>query len=251
MSIGKIGGYIRASLMTTQGDIISRDANGPIRSSAGSSGWDHIVLSSGTTANLRWTSFTTILKYKLRYDVIPAIGSLLTTTGSGSYDIGAITPGTSGQFLKSNGSGAVPSWDDVPIPDGSVYSPVTYGSQLEAKDTYPAALIKSNGEAYISLCVPSDFDSLEYCSVTGISGADADQTFKIYTDYGTAGEHYQNHQQSDTSITVANDTNDIFFINISYLLTNLAANDIIGIKVVNGSTGDMWVTGAILAYNRS
>jgi len=234
MSIGKIGGYIRASLLAAKGDIIKRDDYGPAR--LGHGAWGSLLMT-GEFGEPFWK------------DLAPNKGDLI--MGDTNVPI-TFQPGTSGKFLKSNGPGNHLSWDDVPNPIGTVWAPVTVASTLSIWNCYPSAYFTSNGqEAGMCLHVPSDFSSLRSLKVFGIAEMNGSVDIDVYVKYAATGEHYATHQQQDTSTEPSVSDHHLFEMNLNGLVSALAANDSIGIRLVYHETQDVYILGAQLEYNRS
>ncbi len=252
--ITKNGGYILRSLLTTKGDMIVRGDYGPERLPAGAYGDTLVAIGSGEKPF--WYSSSELLEVNLVDSIFyNEVGALVTQTASG-YNVGKVSNGTAGQYLKCNGAGNIPSWDVPPKPIGSIYSPATGSSSPTAgvvlKGTFPVILMTTSITANVSITVPDDFSTIHSVYLFGIGDDNGTRTFKIETNYGCSGENYDNHSQTIYS-DVALSTGKIFSINIASALTAISANDQIGIRVRLHNTGanDTGLIGAKFVYNRS
>ncbi|RLG24079.1 hypothetical protein DRN85_08250 [Methanosarcinales archaeon] len=253
----KNGGYILRSLLTTKGDMIVRGDYGPERLPAGAYGDTLVAVGSGEKPF--WYSSSSLLKVNLMDSIFEnEIGALATQTQVGQdADVGKVSNGTAGQYLKCNGAGNIPSWDAPPKPIGSIWSPVTAasdGAGIIIKGAFPIMRLKNDATAHISLTVPDDFTSIHSAYLFGIGDVDDDsRAFYIATTYGHTGESFYNHQES-SEFSVALFSDVFFSINIASLLPDVAANDQIGISVSiyeEGDAGDTGLIGAKFVYNRS
>lgn len=155
------------------------------------------------------------------------------------------------------GTGATVEERNVPTPGEAptkqIYSPVTYaGNVMGAKSWYPVAVLAASPQrANISLHIPHDFNSLTSAVIRVIPGAtDGAAEWNISAVYAAVGEGYTTHFASDASITFNVTNNEIFDIDISGLLTNLAALDIIGVQIqMRSADPDVNVLGVIIRYS--
>ncbi len=109
---------------TVQGSIIYRDELAWDSISPGTAG--QILQSNGSSANPSWEDPPTAGTPDLD-DIGSTRGSIL-YRGASAWD--ALTPGTAGQILQSNGAAADPTWEDAPSGGG--------GSSINDFDTYAA-----------------------------------------------------------------------------------------------------------------
>ena len=111
--------------------------------------------------------------------------------------------------------------------------PVTTGENMTNYGNYPVCHLGfANYSAYMSFYTPDDFHSITEAKVVVIprntyAGADWD----IWSHYGAAGESYLTHFANDTTTTYNVTSNQIFEVDISGILTSLAAGDYVGIKL--------------------
>ena len=250
----KSGGYILKSLLTTKGDMIVEGDFSPERFASGADG--DVLKGAGAGEKPVWYSSSELLEENLVDSIFyNEVGALVTQTASG-YNVGKVSNGTAGQYLKCNGAGNIPSWDVPPKPIGSIYSPATGSSSSSAgvviKGTFPVIVMTSSISAHVSITVPDDFASIHSVYLFGIGDMNySDMEFTIETNYGCSGENYNNHSQTIyPKVTLA--SSKIFSIDISSALTYVAANDQIGIRVLLDVTAnDTGLIGAKFVYNRS
>jgi len=252
--ITKNGGYILRSLLTTKGDMIVRGDYGPERFPAGAYGDTMVAVGSGEKPI--WYSSSELLKVNLVDSIFyNEVGALVTQTASG-YNVGKVSNGTAGQYLKCNGAGNIPSWDVPPKPIGSIYSPATGSSSpttgVVLKGAFPVILMTTSISAHVSITVPDDFASIHSVYLFGIGDDNGIRTFKIDTNYGCSFEDYDNHSQT-VYLNASLFSGKIFSINIASALTYVAANDQIGIRARLHDVGanDTGLIGAKFVYNRS
>jgi len=110
----------------------------------------------------------------------------------------------------------------------------------------------SGVEAGISFKVPHNFTSLTSAEIivwedTGTYGT---ANLDIGANYGAAGENYNIHAETDRASTYNLVQNKFTAIDVSGILTSLAANDYVSIRISNedGGTFDLWVVGLRLRY---
>ncbi|RLI18889.1 hypothetical protein DRO54_09535, partial [Candidatus Bathyarchaeota archaeon] len=158
----KSGGYILKSLLTTKGDMIVEGDFSPERFASGADG--DVLKGAGAGEKPVWYSSSELLEENLVDSIFyNEVGALVTQTASG-YNVGKVSNGTAGQYLKCNGAGNIPSWDVPPKPIGSIYSPATGSSSSSAgvviKGTFPVIVMTSSISAHVSITVPDDFASI-------------------------------------------------------------------------------------------
>jgi len=135
---------INASVMTTNGDLITRSGGVPsrigigadttfLRSDGANPSWQNIAISDVT--NLQ-----TNLNGKLNTNVMTTDGDLISRTGGNPIRIGI---GTNGQFLKSNG--AIGSWQSLAISDTTNLQTTLDGKVAKADYTTKGRIIAATG----------------------------------------------------------------------------------------------------------
>jgi len=116
-----------------------------------------------------------------------------------------------------------------------------------------AHYIDSGEEALIVFAVPADFSSITEAVIVVIPGNNAVSSWDIdlETNYGADGEAYTTHNETDTSSTYDFSTADSKWkeIDISGLLSSLAANDYVHVEIENNQTDDLAVLGVRFKYS--
>lgn len=77
---------------------------------------------------------------------------------------------------------------------------------------------------------------------------DATADIDIASDYAAEGEAYDTHSESDTATTYNLTANQIYALDVSGILTSMAANDFVGIRITNNKEPICWVIGFRLRY---
>lgn len=96
----------------------------------------------------------------------------------------------------------------------------------------------SGGTERISFFIPHDFSSIvEIVAVIIPNTTDSEWDLDIASDYATADEPYNTHSESETSTTYNLTNNQIAEIDLSPVLTSIAAGDYVGIKIENNKSG--------------
>lgn len=134
------------------------------------------------------------------------------------------------------------------------FIPVTSCSAgtLGGKDAYGAAVLENFLDAaHINFRVPPDFSSLVSAAVVVLpvvtTGA---ANWDTWSNYAQTGEAYQAHNQSDIATTYNVTSGYLFEVNVAGLLTSLAANDNVGIRLLLGdATHDVNVLGLNFKYS--
>lgn len=117
---------------------------------------------------------------------------------------------------------------------GLIWSPVTHegGGPISQRGDFPVADLPGLGSASISFRAPPDYASILTAEIivipTSTQGA-AD--WDISSDYGAVGEAYNVHSESDNATTYNVTNNQLFAVDISGILTALAADDAVGITL--------------------
>jgi len=95
-----------------------------------------------------------------------------------------------------------------------------------------------SGDAFMDFFVPADFSSIT-AAVVAIIPATTSGTanIDIASDYAASGQASGTHSESDTASTYNVVSGQIFEIDISGILTSLAAGDYVGIRVTDNTGG--------------
>lgn len=108
-----------------------------------------------------------------------------------------------------------------------------------------------NERAMTSFAIPSDFHSIVEAVLVVIPNVThAAAEWSIHSSYGAVGENYSTHAETD-NVTTYNVTNaQTFEVDISGILTALAADDYVGIMFQQGAAGhNVSVVGVRFKYN--
>jgi hypothetical protein len=185
-------------------------------------------------------------------DVLTTQGDLLIRGAAGYERLGF---GVSGQFLKTQGAGANPTWANAGATK-EFWVPATYGNtdgtpKMTFIGDFPAVLLDTavTVYAYISFSVPQDFTAITQAVLVYICGNSATQNdLTIATQYGAAGEVYTTHSGSVAAASAARLINKIYEKDISGALANLAASDYVGVRAA-WAAGTRYVLGVRFKYS--
>ena len=133
-----------------------------------------------------------------------------------------------------------------------LFVPVTYGTNgISLDGTYAVAALTALGDkAAITFIAPSDFTAIVTATVLVIPQmSNAAANWDIYANYAATGQAQDTHAQFDTTTTYNVTDNQLYEVNISSILTSLAAGDRVGFYLNLGdATHDVNVVGAIFEY---
>lgn len=142
------------------------------------------------------------------------------------------------------------SWDDVTSETREFFVPiVTYDDTQQRVGYHSVMLISSPNSGYIDFHAPHDFTSIVEAVVVGISENNvALANLDLYSQYGAVTEAYNTHAEQDLASTYPLTANDIFELDISGILTALAAGDYVGIRIKNSAFWNIYVIGIRFRY---
>ncbi|GAI84027.1 unnamed protein product [marine sediment metagenome] len=133
------------------------------------------------------------------------------------------------------------------------FSSVTYTTaNIRQWGDFPTAfLIALNNAAWISFHVPHDFTAIVEAVIIVIPDrTTADADWDIYSDYGASGEAYNTHSEQDVATLYNVTANQLFEVDISGILSALAADDYVGIQLKLADALDaVNVVGVRFKYN--
>tara|TARA_Y100000310_G_scaffold84594_1_gene81490 strand:- start:5135 stop:5569 length:435 start_codon:yes stop_codon:yes gene_type:complete len=132
-----------------------------------------------------------------------------------------------------------------------LFIPVTAGDVWGAFYSYPIMNCYNAGHlARMTFQVPTDFTSIVAAELIVIPAeTEAANNWDIYSDYAGTGESAITHSENDTATTYNSVDNQIFAIDLSGILSALAANDFVGIKfVMQDNAHDAKVLGVRFRY---
>lgn len=121
------------------------------------------------------------------------------------------------------------------VPNGVIQVSIVYadGCSPTGKGDHPGYFAGQVDEVYYGFVVPSDFSSIVSAKVSMIAASSTTYIPDIYSDYGASGEAYNAHSESKTDYSQALAADTIYFWDISSILSSLAADDKVGIKVIH------------------
>lgn len=133
----------------------------------------------------------------------------------------------------------------------TLWVPVTYGTTMGNYGAYPLARCTALlNTAYISFKVPDDLHTITEAKVVVIPRVtQAAADWDIYSYYAAVGEAYNTHTESDTTSTYNVTDEQMFEVDISGILTSLAAGDYVGIMFsLHNAAHDVDVLGVMFKY---
>ncbi len=126
------------------------------------------------------------------------------------------------------------------------------GATQGNKGDFPTWLINAQNEKVrITFITPADFSSLTSAVLLVIPNTTATHRLTISSDYGATGQAYTTHSENALNQDYALTMNELEELDLSGVLSSLAANDRIGI-VVNGegvNIPNLHVIGVIIKYS--
>ncbi len=130
--------------------------------------------------------------------------------------------------------------------------PVTYGTEMATNAFRPNA--KCNGVDDLGVVffkVPHDFNSIVSAElIVRPAATQAAADWDIYCKYEAEGEAQGIHNENDTATTYNVTNNITFAVDISGVLSNLAADDYVGVQLVQNAVGhDLEIYGVRFRYN--
>ncbi len=175
---------------------------------------------------------------------------LLTTRGDIPYRGAAtwerLAKGTEGYFLRQGAND--PAWASI---TKEFFIPfVTSDGALTNFGDYPVAILGTNKIARCSFFVPNDFSAITSAVVVIIPAATGGtEDFDIYSDYAASGEAYATNSESDAATTYNVTASEVTEIDISGILSALAAGDYVGIRFDNKEATNVNVVGVRFKYS--
>jgi len=146
---------------------------------------------------------------------------------------------TNGKIWQGNAANK-PAQVDPPVPEAPTkefFAPITYATHLIYHNYHPCAWVYgSTNEAAIELYIPHDFTSITAAVVVRAPRATATHRLNYFTFYGAQGEVTITHQGTLLDQDTAETEDIIYEQDISAMLTNLAAGDYAGIRVLGDTT---------------
>jgi len=137
-------------------------------------------------------------------------------------------------------------------PTKQLWSAVAEGSLMTYYGYSPVCRLALAYEyADMSFCVPHDFHNIIKAAIVVIPRAtQAAANWDIYSNYAAAGEDFQTHLQNDVVSTYNVTDDQIFEVDISGILTSLAAGDYVGVDLMlMDAAHDVDVLGVMFKYD--
>ena len=130
-----------------------------------------------------------------------------------------------------------------------VYPDDTGGNPTQLGDFLGYLVGSGGGIINFNFWIPSDFSIIEKAEIICVATTTATYNLDIFSDYGKIGEDYNNHDESNTTSTYALTINKLSSINIKGILSNITADDFVGIEIQNQEiTNEIKVIGLRFDY---
>ena len=109
----------------------------------------------------------------------------------------------------------------------------------------------TNERAYFEFLVPHDFTSLTTAVLIVIPNSTTTMRISLYSDYAAVGETRNVHSETSEGESFAVTGGEMSAVDISGILSNLAANDYVGIEIkgYSSSAPDWCITGIKITYS--
>jgi hypothetical protein len=153
-----------------------------------------------------------------------------------------LAAGANNQVLTANGAGVKPTWQAAQ--GGSTkefFVPVVYTSNgaYGVEDEYACVKMTAVGQnAYMTFHAPHDYSSITNAVIVIIPGCtQANANWDIYSNYAAVGQDSVTHSQNNTAATYNVASGIIYELDISGILTNLAAGDNVAIRLLQSGNG--------------
>lgn len=113
----------------------------------------------------------------------------------------------------------------------------------------PRVRLSENDEAYFAFKIPHDWTSITNAEVIVVPTAtNGTADIDIASTYGAVGEAYNTHSESDVASTYSLTQNQLKAIDVSGILSGIAAGDIIGLTLEMETAEDLDVIGLRFKY---
>jgi len=143
---------------------------------------------------------------------------------------------------------------DIAAATREFFVPVTWednGLRVGANDPPPRVRLTNGQRTVLVFYVPHDFTAITEAVIIVIPNAtQGAANWDILSTYGAVGEAYTNHTENDVAATYNVVLNQYFEVDISGILSVLAAGDYVGIKLTVSTAGhDVDVVGIRFKYS--
>lgn len=213
--ISKSGGYIRRSLLTSQGDIIRRGVVGPEKWALGALG--QILISDGNDP--------------IWYSPCNTIGDIPIHTAAGYLE--RLAAASAGKVLTSHGAGALPTYETPDKPNQYLWTMVD-GIDADLKWEYPTNNMDGDGhDVHMSFISPCNYANIVWAAIIIIAqNTDANCNIKTESSYAAingseAGNNHLQNQTVDYSLVA----DHVHKIDVKPIITSLSKYDIVGLSI--------------------
>lgn len=110
-----------------------------------------------------------------------------------------------------------------------LWFPAVFGGNGNFFGDYQVAL-NTAAIRYFTFFIPTDFMGLTSCVLVYIKRDTDNQQWQLESDYGAAGEQYNNHSESQLTGLVAETDGRIYELDITGVLSSIAAGDYVGVS---------------------
>lgn len=132
-----------------------------------------------------------------------------------------------------------------------IWSPASTGTGALATlgSGVPVTFLDQNEHCSMSFYIPSGYGSLtKAVIIVSPSATSGTWNLDIFSDYGASGENYNNHSSQDTSSTYSLTAGKISEIDVSGIISSLAAGDTGGVQIQNLEIDPFYVYGLFMEF---
>ncbi len=161
-----------------------------------------------------------------------------------------------GNKLTGLGAGAVAGdslrYEQLVLPTKEFFVPVTYGTEMTYFGYGPVAKCDAAAEyGNIAFYIPADFSNITSAVIIVIPQCtEVAANWDLSTFYGANGASYGEHAEADAASTYNVTANILFEVDISDVLSNLAAGDYVEVRLLQGeATHNVNIIGVRFKYS--
>lgn len=175
-----------------------------------------------------------------------AAGNIVALTGT---EVRTLIGWTNAKLLLGAGAGIAPTEIDVPNLTQEFFVPCHFGTGGVAS-VFGYEIGDGGDTASLKFKVPHDFTGLTSCYIIGVKITNGNIDWTVVTEFGAAGELYDNHTDTDTANAVAFVTKEVCDIDISLALDGILADDYVFLTFTLDaiSAGTFTVSGLVFKY---
>ena len=141
-------------------------------------------------------------------------------------------------------------WDGSNFVEKTIKRTKFFGQRSETNTGTYKMFNMANGDShYFSFHIPDDFVSLNNMKIICVPPNSTSKQIDWYCDYGSAGESYITHSESNTGNSYSVTTDQVNEITIPLTFTSLSAGDYIGFHLNKVTTGFLNLIGLKMDYN--